>query len=279
MSSGRATTCSFHVSGALSKSVALRRAAHTVVRGHKHDGCIFNNFPFPRDKITFATSAFNKGDVLKRILLAVIAIGVVFAGYLGYQQYEIFKVLDAVTPHVKNTSLRVANSARHETESDSKITYKELFEKLESDISEVDKRLIEVQTLASPKSAKYTDPAIEYLKATQVYLRAMLQKYRKALKLSIAIDWSQQQLDELRDSTSYSYEYAIRSFNKAGKDRDEAMKEYFQEAIPELKVAAKKLKLARAAVSQIYPQDALVPVEQIDAIIAMNTESAASAAK
>lgn len=48
--------------------------------------------------------------------------------------------------------MRVTNELRFETES-SKITFKELFEKLEADIAEIDKKII-VQSLSNPKNKK-----------------------------------------------------------------------------------------------------------------------------
>jgi hypothetical protein len=94
---------------------------------------------------------------------------------------------------------------RYESEGASKITFKEFFEKVESDIGEIDQRLLEVQTLSSESTKEVTDPTVHYLKASQVYSRALLTKYRKKLALSSAMDRSERQTAELRSSSGYGF--------------------------------------------------------------------------
>lgn len=208
---------------------------------------------------------------MKKYILAAVILLIGAMSYMGYVRYERIRLVDAISPHIKNTSLRVANSARYEIESDAKITYKELFEKLESDITEIDKRLIDVQTLASPKTATLTDPAINYLKASQEYLRALLQKYRKGLALSSARGWAQKMIEEYNASSGYGADFAKRGAEKAIKEYGEAEKE-FNAAIPELRAITQKLKEARIAAGKNLPDDALIQVAQLDAVIANNAQ-------
>jgi len=212
---------------------------------------------------------------MKKALAGVTLLVVIGAGYFGYGHYQRQQFIERLLPHVKNASLRVENSARYETEDDSKITFKELFDKLEADIAEVDKRLIEVQTLASPDTAALSDPVVAYLKGTQVYLRAMLLKYRKGLAVSSASNWATQQIEDLRASSGYGVDYARRSADKALKDLTQAQSEY-NETIPELRVAAEKLKELRAPLALFLPADALVTESQIEAVIAKNPLAADS---
>ena len=209
---------------------------------------------------------------MKTIAVAVLAIILMVAGFLGYQKYENFKFIESLTPHVKNASLRVANSARYESEEGSKITYKEFFEKIESDIQEIDKRLIEIQSISSPKNSSTTDPTVAYLKASQEYLRALLQKYRRMLKLSNAMDWSRKQLDELRSATSYAFDYAKKSSTKAIEELGEAEREY-NESVPELAKTVAALKEARSKIVGVFSEDALIPIAQLDKVAEKNTPS------
>src|SRR5215470_7062569 len=121
---------------------------------------------------------------MKKVTIAAVVLLIAGMGYIAYGKYEHNRFVASLVPHVKNSSLRVVNSTRYETDGGSLISAKELFEKLESDIAEIDKQLLEVQTLSSPKTSSITDPTVEYLKASQECLRALLQKYRKFLALS-----------------------------------------------------------------------------------------------
>lgn len=210
---------------------------------------------------------------MKTLLVLLVAAALAVGGYFAYGQYEYQQLIGAITPHVKNASLRVANSARYETDPDSNITFKELFQKLEADIAEVDKQLIEVQTLSNPKTAAHAEPAVAYLKAAQEYLRAMLLKDRKTLALSSASRWANRQLDEYRDASGYSVEYASKAADKAIEEFREAERE-FNATIPALLAAAKKLKEARRPLTKLLPGDALIVESQIDAVIAKNSPKA-----
>jgi hypothetical protein len=181
-------------------------------------------------------------------------------------------------PHVKNSSLRVANSSRYEFEEDSHITYRELFEKLESDIAEIDKHLLEVQTRSSTKTSALTNPTVEYLKASQEYLRALLQKYRKQLNLQSALRWANESLDELRGSSYYGFEYAKRRSDKAIADVKKAEQE-FSESLPDVLAAVTKLKDARSRVKSLYPEDSLIAVGQLEMVAAKNSSKPARTAR
>ncbi|MCA6215079.1 hypothetical protein KGA65_00870 [Ideonella sp. B7] len=207
---------------------------------------------------------------MKKIFLVAVSIALSAVAYFSYSKYEQRQFMEALLPHVKNVSLRVANSARYETEADTKITFKELFEKLELDISEVDKHLIEVQTISSPKTAPVSDPVVTYLKASQEYLRAMLQKYRKTLAFSSANDFAEKSLDDLRTSSGYGFDFAKRSADQAIKELGKAEEE-LSAAVPELRATTEKLKAARATLAATFPADALIPVEQLDAVIGKNS--------
>jgi hypothetical protein len=217
-----------------------------------------------------------------KLVIAAILVGVLaVASYFGYQRYERSQLISSITPHIKNASIRVQNSTRFETESDSKATFKEVFERLEADIAEIEKHLIEVQTLTNPKTAAVAEPSVKYLKNCQEYLRALLQKFRRILKLSSASDRTTEALADMRSSSGYSFDYAKRRADKAIEELKEAETEA-KAAKPELAAAAKKLIESSAALQGTLAADALVPVAQLQAVAEKNglaPEAGASAAK
>ncbi len=86
------------------------------------------------------------GNHMKRVLILCLVIIAVISGiYLGYQWYQGKKLIEAMTPYVKNTSLRTSNNLLYEINGGSTITYNKFLERLEGDISEIDKTLLDTQ--------------------------------------------------------------------------------------------------------------------------------------
>lgn len=195
------------------------------------------------------------------ILIAVVVLGV--GGYFGYEKVGSHKFVETLTPHVKNVSLRTTNAIGYETESDKQITFKELFEKLEADIQEIDKRLLEVQSVSTAKTAAVTDPTVSYLKTNQLFLRAMLQQYRKQLEFSSKMKWARKKVDDLKSVDHYGYKYAQTAFKEALSEMNEAEKEY-KEAQVELNEAVIKLKTAREPLATVFPGDALIDAKKLE---------------
>jgi hypothetical protein len=210
---------------------------------------------------------------MKYVIAAVMAIVVAIGGYAVYARYEQHKFLESIAPLVKNVSLNLANAVRYETEKETKITYKELFEKLESDVSEIDKRIIDVQTIATNDNKAVTDPVLAYLKGSQELLRALLNKYRKQLGVSLAREWAKSAVDEL----DYSREYTIKPYQKAVNDLEKAVTEY-DEAITDVLGAGRKMKDARAKVAPFVRSDALIEVSLLEAIAKNNEKKPIDAA-
>lgn len=203
-------------------------------------------------------------------LIATLAVVLVaISGYFGFTQYEQHKFVESIRPHVKNSSLRVMNATRYETDDGSRITFKELFEKLESDIAEIDKRILEVQTIATPGNKEITEPVLEYLRGSQELLRSLLTKYRKRLAVSNASEWTNRAINELRTAGAYGAEHAIKASDKALKDYQKAIDEYTESTIDVLG-ATKNLKSAYVKVAAILPSDVLVDLVIIDAIVRKN---------
>ena len=211
-------------------------------------------------------------DNVKRIviiagLVVVAAIGV----YFGYHWHQQSKLIEAITPHVKNTSIRTSNALSYEITEGSKITYKELFEKLEADISEIDKRLLEVQTISTPATKIKTDIVFAYLNGCQEMLRAQLWKYRKQLALSSASKWFDKSLGLYKVVGYYGFEYARKTVEEALKALNEAGREY-EEAKSNLVVTAKKLTEIRTQIASIVSADNLVDPNALAKVVDVNNK-------
>jgi len=196
---------------------------------------------------------------MKKTIILVIVILTGIAGYFGYQEYKVNEFVDIASPHLKNTSIRVAGEIDYMLASNSKITYKELLEKLEEDISEMDKRSLEIQTVASERNKEISLLAVEYVKASQVLSRSFLNHARKALAMTSASNSVERKIVAYAASIgTYSTEYERNAADKAMEELRKANAE-FLDAIPEVLESAKAFKASREAVAAIFPSDSLVP--------------------
>ena len=222
-----------------------------------------------------------------KIFIAV-AVAAVLSGstYFAYDKYEQSKLaakedqeqrelISAISVHVKHASLRVENASRYETDADSKLTFKDIFEKLEADIGEIDKRLIEIQMLASTKNASVSQPATEYLRASEAFLRALLRKQRSVFTHGVAKSSAVKAATTFWQTvTRYGYDSAmIQSDTNAANRAFGEAKEELKAAAPDLRIATEKLKVARSALVSVLPADVLPPTVQLDAIIAKLSEN------
>jgi len=210
---------------------------------------------------------------MKKAIAAVVAVAIVIAGYFAFSAHEQQKFLESIRPHVKNSSLRLANAIRYETEEGTKITFKELFEKLEADVAEIDKRILDVQTIATPSNKEVTDPVLDYMKSSQELLRALLMKYRKRLAFSNAIDWTERAIDEMKTTSYYGMEYAKRTGDKAIKDLEKAQVEY-KGAIADVIGATNNMRETYSKVVASLPRDVLIDPAILEAVSKKNAPNA-----
>jgi hypothetical protein len=206
----------------------------------------------------------------RKIILGLFAALVLIGGWLGFSGYQESKFSESIRPSIKNASLRMTNTLRYELDDDTKITYKELFEKIESDISEIDKKILEVQSLEIPKYTKKTAPAIDYMKKCQNLLRALLQKYRKQMEYSSAMKWVDSSLEELKTSHGYSFDYAKTRTDKAIADLTKAGEEY-SEARADVLATSKKLLEFMNTSAKAIPSDIVLDSKMLSKIIEKNT--------
>lgn len=218
---------------------------------------------------------------LKRLLVGLTAFVILGGlGYIGLGRYKQQRFIESISPLIKNTSLRVANVATYETNEESKITFKELFDKLELDIGEIDKRILEVQTIASPSQRTLTDSAVGYMRGSQGLLRALLAKYRKALALDSASERARSASHEMSTSSSSLFSYRLDVWAKAVEDREKAAVE-LAGSTSDVVSSAKSLidAVARLSAADVLPSDALIDPAILHAIARRNTSEAGEKSK
>ncbi|MBW7899836.1 MAG: hypothetical protein H3C26_00015 [Rhodocyclaceae bacterium] len=202
---------------------------------------------------------------MKRLAAVIVVLLLVAVGFFGYTKYQERQLVEAVRPHVKNTSLRIENFARLKTDK-SNITYKEFFSKVDSDLAELDKRLLDVQTLSTATNKETTDIAASYIRTAQDFIRAMGAMTQKDLSVNAAKNWASQSIDDLRTSTSYSYQHAKRTSDKAVEDFRKAIDEY-KEAEEEMKAAASKMKEAAIFAGAKLDKEMVISPEAMDSFL------------
>lgn len=201
------------------------------------------------------------GGGMKRNIIAIIAVVVIVGGYFGFVHYKQQKFVEQITPNVKKISLLLSNAIYYETHKDTKITYKELFDKLESDISEVDKLILDVQTIAKPDNKDVTDPVLLYLKNSQELLRNLLQLNRKVFALNSMSD-----MYSRLDKYFSIYGYSKAKFSEAKDIADKAIIEVGKSR-SDILVVIKKIKDAHVKIYPIISGDSLVDLTIFDPII------------
>jgi ABC-type transporter Mla subunit MlaD len=205
---------------------------------------------------------------MKKLVVAIVVLILGGAGYIAYGKHKQTLFIESLTPHVKNASLRVVNSVRFDADG-SNMTFKEIFEKLEADIAEIDKRLLDVQSLSSAATSSFTDPTIEYLRATQDYLRALLQKFRKKLDRVSTLTRMTDAVTAL-SSSPYGYDIAHRLYEQAESNYKEAEQEY-NASLPELLDAVAQLKETRTRVKPLFAEDALIAEKELEEVVKKNS--------
>jgi hypothetical protein len=210
----------------------------------------------------------------KSIIGLVVGVILIIAGVFLYKANQLSQYKAALVPMVKNASIRVTNSSRLDLAASS-VTYKELFERLDTDVSEIEKRVIDVQSATSTATAKISEPAIAYLQSCQEFSRALSQKYRKQFSLSNAIDRSTESVAAAKNSNGYGAQYARERMDRTFVEMTKASKEY-NESMTDFLAATKKLKAARAAIVSDFQEDALIPAGQLDQVIAKSEKAQAA---
>jgi hypothetical protein len=208
-----------------------------------------------------------KNKLVLTLLIAVILIAI---GFFGFRYLKINSTMGAVTPIIQNISLRTTNDVRYEYEP-AQISYKEYFEKYEKDLSEIESKIIDVQSISATYCENRVSAAIAYARSCQELLRSLLNKSRKSLAASSAMEWNKQALQRYLASSSYGTEYAKESFDESKKDVETKLQEY-KDAAKELSPVIKKFEDARKLASTYLPGKYIVDTIVIDKLKKKNDE-------
>lgn len=191
--------------------------------------------------------------------LSILLLSIV--GYFGYQRYAQAKLMASIRPLVKNASLRVNNAVAYELET-RRITVKEAIERLETDIVEIEKKILDVQSLATSNAKEKTDVVIAYLKDAQELLRVILATHRKALAFRSANE-EVRRLLKFNPESSIELSYYKKSSQKALDDYTEKLREA-KESVREVDAVTRKFLEKRAQVSAVLPTDVLAELPVIE---------------
>ena len=200
------------------------------------------------------------GCLVKRVIVAsaalITVVAVAVAGYYAYGRYTDGKLIDAQVPAVKNTSLRLANTLN--LANSGKVTYRELFDKIDKDASEIEQKRMDVQTAATPSTARWMSAIGAYLLASQEALRAESIFVRKQLTVTTAIG---NITDAQRRYSQADNPYAVKTYRDAWDDAIRRAREDVTElhtAGSDFDAALRKLEEARQTITTFVPADALV---------------------
>lgn len=153
--------------------------------------------------------------------LAILALVFVLtgAGFFGYRTYNDRQLIQSAIPSIKNTALRVSNALNSMTDDKSGLTYKEMFDKVNADLAEIDKRLLDIQTSTTPSTKERLDEFAKYLKLAQEVLRAESNYFRKQLATENALEWARKAADRIVESSSrYELTYTSKAADDALSD-------------------------------------------------------------
>ena len=210
---------------------------------------------------------------MRTIIVAVVILLLTAAGYFGHKKYEEHKFVESITLHVKNASVRVANAVRYNQEPN-KITYNEFFAKLDTDVSDIDKRILEIQISSTPVTKEKTDAIVSYLRACQRLLRSIVAKDRKSIAVDSTVEWARQRkeyVEDVLDNGSSIVKSTLKtSLLKATKESMDALKKAqyeWEEAISDLSAAARELSDSRSKVLGVVSVDSLIDSAALERIV------------
>jgi hypothetical protein len=167
-----------------------------------------------------------KAVILKTALVSITFVVIVGVGFLIFRYYQISKVSGALEPLLQNVTLRTSNDVKYEIEPE-RITYKEFFEKLDKDKSEIDSKIIEIQTIQGRFGDDEIKASLNYTKSCQGLLRALESKAYKQLAVNTSIEWETKARDVYVSSEYYGRYYAKKTYDEAIKDSVKKADEFY----------------------------------------------------
>jgi hypothetical protein len=160
------------------------------------------------------------------LILGIAGVLIVISGFVIFRYYQINRVTNSLEPLVQNVTLRTLNDAKYEIDPE-RITYKELFEKIDKDKSEIDSKIIEIQIIQGRFGEDEIAASLNYAKSCQGLLRALESKAYKQLAVDSAIEWEKKARDLYIGSGYYGAYYAKKTYDEANKDFDKKSDEFY----------------------------------------------------
>jgi hypothetical protein len=156
----------------------------------------------------------------KTILISVIV--VVVAASAGAAYWKITDVKSRAVPpvalqHVKNSSLRLANSLSFEL-TRSNVTYRELYQTLEKNVTEIDSHIIDIQSIETSRNRENVEPLIAYLRVGQDVLRAQEQYYQRQVAQNVTSSSFAEAQQRLHEASPFGHDYARTSAVRAAQE-------------------------------------------------------------
>jgi hypothetical protein len=189
----------------------------------------------------------------RRILLALALCGLTIAlAFLAFRYYQIRRVRGTIEPLVQNITLRTANDLNYAIEPQ-KITFKELFDKLDKDKTEIDSKIIDLQTIESRFSGGEIAASLNYAKACEALLRALESRYYKEMEMNSAVEWNRKTRDLYESSNYFGRYYAKKSYDEAVANFEKKSGEY-DASVDDLAKAIKDSEATRSAIT-VYLSD------------------------
>ena len=203
---------------------------------------------------------------MKKLLgVGFVVVCLAIGGYWGSIKYRESQLLAAIAPLVKNGSIRVNDSILVEVDPGN-ITFGEAIKKLDENTSEIDKKIIELQSLdASIAPGKQTS-AVEYLRAGQALTRSLAGLSKKSLTMNSTQKRSDEEMKAVRAASGYAIEYAVKSALRANEAATKAAIDYFEQ-LPEMCESAKKFKDQRQKLLNDGMSENVINPENLDKLV------------
>lgn len=151
----------------------------------------------------------------KRLLWAASAVavlaGIAVAGVYGYQYQQRRATLAALSPIVKQISVRLSESFA--ITATPNVTYKELFDRTERYVAAADDRMLELRAMDGTRASDEFTFATLYVAAAQSVWRTQNALYQANLKATAAAKFADDRLTNVRttDRSSYGVFYAYKA--------------------------------------------------------------------
>ncbi|MGQ7814575.1 hypothetical protein ACUTAH_02675 [Metapseudomonas furukawaii] len=200
------------------------------------------------------------GKVVIAAFVAVFLVGGTAVGWLKYSEHQ---NLLAAKPAIKITSAYLSQMATYHA-SDSNITFGEYFDKAKIAIDEIDKKLIELNSLDLRYAKDDLSLAAEYMRQARELIRDMSALMRASMNASSASEQADRLRDERYESDNeYIQAYAEKGYAKALDEQKEAL-EKFKKLMGSMESRTKSIVELNRQVSDKFGPDAALTLNDVE---------------